>query len=83
MTDKIRVLIKQNVFEEGLLRLNLTKVDAAQKLEVSPEYLSTIISQKNSPGPKLREKILILFADLGLKYETIFFIQNSCYNDNE
>jgi len=81
---KPKVLIKTHEFNEALARVNLKKEDASRILGISQQYLSDLISQKYSPGPELRQKMLIMFSNLGLAltFDDIFFILNSRLNEN-
>lgn len=77
------VYIKKERFEEILARKNLNQDDFAKMLGINRTYLSTLKEPEKydlSPGPDLRERMLKI---LEVKFDDIFFIQNSHFNDNK
>lgn len=52
-----RYFLKGDIFANAIARKNLSIKQAAMLLDITPEYLSLLIGEKESPGAALRERI--------------------------
>lgn len=68
----VRVILKQDIMEETLIRQNCSKKELAYRIGVSRSYLSSICTGRREPSTAMRRRLLEYFV--GYTFDQLFKI---------
>lgn len=73
----VRICLRVENIEVILAKRNMEKLELAERLKISPSYLTQMLMGIRSPSPKMRGRLQRVLRIKGEQWDDIFLIQNS------